>query len=99
MNFGLTDMQIKQISNILEVAGVQKAAIFGSRAKGNWRNNSDIDIAVWGQEINLGKLSAQLEELPMPYSFDVIDCRNITSPALREHIDRVGVVFYKRGAL
>ena len=95
MKFGLADKQIEQILAILKKANVTEAVIFGSRAKGNWRENSDIDIAVWGQDINLGKLSLDLEELPMPYKFDVINYDKISNSAFREHIDRVGINFYE----
>ena len=94
MRFGLSDKQIEQISVLLNNAGVSKAVIFGSRAKGNFRPNSDIDIAVWGNEPNIGRILTELDELPMPYKFDVVEYEPLTA-ALREHIDRVGVVFYE----
>jgi len=70
--------------------------VFGSRAKGNWRENSDIDIAVFGEGVNVGSLVAQLDELPMPYKFDIVDYNSINSCALREHIDRVGIEIYTK---
>jgi len=93
MRFGLTEKQIGQITALLGNAEVSKAIIFGSRAKGCYRNNSDIDIAVWGSNINIGRLLAELDELPMPYKFDVIDYEKITDDALRNHIDSVGITF------
>jgi len=92
MKFGLSDEHLELICATLTHAGVTKAKLFGSRAKGNWRNNSDIDLAAWGNDVNWGKLSDDLEELPMPYQFDVLDYTRIANAALREHIDRVGVV-------
>ncbi|MCL2445210.1 MAG: nucleotidyltransferase domain-containing protein [Oscillospiraceae bacterium] len=94
MKFGLSCAQIELICTTLNQAGVCKAVVFGSRAKGTWRNNSDIDLAVWGNKLNLGKLKDDLEELPMPYSFDVVQYTHITHAALREHIDNVGVVMF-----
>ncbi|MDR2571051.1 MAG: nucleotidyltransferase domain-containing protein [Oscillospiraceae bacterium] len=95
MRFGLLDKQMKQISTLLEGAGVTKGVIFGSRAKGNFRHNSDIDIAVWGDEINIGRLLTELDELPTPYKFDLVDYGKITTAAYREHIDRVGIIFFE----
>jgi len=95
MNFGLTDEQEKNIAFLLRKAQVTKAAIFGSRAKGNYLPNSDIDIAVWGSELNIGKILAELDELPTPYKFDVVAYENISDDALREHIDRVGITLFE----
>ena len=92
MKFGLQDKQIAQISFVLKSGGVTQATIFGSRAKGDYRDNSDIDIAVWGDEINVGRLLTELDDLPLPFKFDVIDY-NETNTAIREHIDRVGIIF------
>jgi type I restriction enzyme S subunit len=96
MRFGLADKQIEQISAVLGDSGVSKAVVFGSRAKGNHRNNSDVDIAVWGSGLHLGKLSTVLDELSMPYKFDVVSYEKINNFALSEHIDRVGQVIYSK---
>ena len=98
MNLGLTDTQIKQISLVLETAGASRVAVFGSRAKGNWRPNSDIDIAVWGKNVNIGRVLSDLDELPMPYKFDVLDYDDLTNIELRDHIDRVGQVIFTRAS-
>jgi predicted nucleotidyltransferase len=89
MNFGLSDKNIEHITQTLKSLAVKKATVFGSRAKGNYRDNSDIDIAVWG-EVNVGHLLSELDELPMPYKFDVVSYEKIKNDKLREHIDRVG---------
>jgi predicted nucleotidyltransferase len=96
MNIGLSKEQLAMIVDTLEEAGVMKALVYGSRAKGNWRDNSDIDIAVIGAGVNIGSLSLRLDELPMPYKFDVIGYESITHTPLREHIDRVGVEIYAK---
>ena len=93
MNIGLSDKHIALIIDTLKSCDVRRAVVFGSRAKGNWRYNSDIDIAVFGG-VNTPKLSAQLEELPMPYKFDVVSYETINHEPLREHIDRVGIELF-----
>jgi predicted nucleotidyltransferase len=96
MKLGLSEKHFQLIVETLKQANIDRAMVFGSRAKGNWRENSDIDIAVFGEGVNVGSLVAQLDELPMPYKFDIVDYNNINSCALREHIDRVGIEIYTK---
>jgi predicted nucleotidyltransferase len=91
MNTGLSETHTELIINTLRRCGVTRAVLFGSRAKGNYRDNSDIDIAVWGDDVNIGRILACLDELPMPYKFDVVEYETISHKPLQEHIDRVGV--------
>jgi predicted nucleotidyltransferase len=91
MNIGLSEKHMAMIVDVLAEAGISRALVFGSRAKGNWRDNSDVDIAIFGNAVNLGALGVELDELPTPYKFDVVDYESIGNPALRKHIDRVGV--------
>lgn len=75
---------------------VVAARIFGSRAKGTHTPRSDVDLAVWGDvdDLTAARIAADLDELPLPYHFDVKPVANIALPALREHIDRVGILVY-----
>lgn len=79
---------------------VESAVIFGSRAKGNFKNGSDVDIALFGSNLDFRDTSAISESLneetPMPWFFDVFDYKSIESDELRSHIDRVGKVIYTR---
>lgn len=79
---------------------VSDVKLFGSRAKGTHRPNSDIDLVLWGQvdELRAEAIAAELDELPLPYHFDVIPFAQIESSSLREHIERVGITLYVRGA-
>jgi len=97
MNFGLSTQAIALLQKVLQAhPEVERAKIFGSRAIGNFRPNSDIDLALWGviDEGLLAKLYAELDELPLPYQFDVTSYITITHPALREHIDKFGKDIY-----
>lgn len=100
MKFGLSDNVITKIQEVFEsIAKVDKAFVFGSRAKGNFKEGSDIDIAIKGQEINFKDilfLTGKLEDLNLPYKIDLINYHTIKEPALVEHIDRVGIEFYSR---
>jgi len=91
MDTGLSKKHLDMIVKTLKEADVSRALLYGSRAKGNWKHNSDIDIAVFGSNVNIGNLFDKLDELPMPYKFDVTDYDLINNVALKEHIDRVGV--------
>lgn len=101
MSFGLKDSDIEYIRNAMQrFKEIEKAVIFGSRAKGNYKTASDVDIAIYGEKINfdiLSKLHAILEEeSPMPYFFDIIDYSHLNHKELKEHIDRVGKIIYEK---
>jgi predicted nucleotidyltransferase len=98
--FGLKKSDIETIVAIMkENEMVEEVLIFGSRAKGTYKNGSDVDLALKGKlsftiTAHIGFLLN--EETNMPYKFDVIDYLSIQNKELTEHIDRVGVVLYKR---
>lgn len=79
-------------------AEIERALVFGSRAKGTGRHGSDIDIAITGAKVTEAtarELSVELNErLPIPYYVDVVAYGAVDDQELREHIDRVGRVFY-----
>lgn len=88
---------LDQIRGVLgRHAQITEARLYGSRAKGTHAAGSDVDLAVWGDIDPLAAqaVAAELDELPLPYLFDVQPYASIRLPALREHIDRVGVIIY-----
>lgn len=75
------------------VAPCDRVAVFGSRAKGDWREGSDVDLAVWGGSWDLftaEKARDLLEETFFPWSFDVVLPELVRESELLEHIERVG---------
>ncbi len=97
--FGLTDRAQELIRGVLRRhREITEARIFGSRAKGTFQPYSDVDLAIWGGISFLGvaAISGELDELPLPYTFDVQAFEAIRHPPLREHIERVGRRFYAR---
>lgn len=92
---GLTERMIESIRSV--IAGderVERVVLFGSRAKGSYREGSDIDLAVHGEGISQRDASIwaeQLEEALFPWSVDVVPITEETDEALLEHIARVGV--------
>lgn len=99
--FGFTDEELIQIREIFSCyEGIEKALIFGSRAKGNYKNGSDVDIALTGAGINADiilEISSFLnEETYLPYRFDLIDYNSVNRVELKEHIDRAGKLIYQK---
>ncbi len=80
---------------------LERVVLFGSRAKGVNARYADVDLAiVGGSEEERAQLAQTLEEeTTLPYFFDVIRLEAITSPELREHISRHGIVLYERNNL
>lgn len=97
MDFGLTDQALHMIRQVFSAnSEINCVKIFGSRALETYRNNSDIDLALWG-DVNdqlLAKISNELDELSLPYLFDLQIYNNINHAGLREHIDRYAKVIY-----
>jgi len=86
--------ELKSNNNIFEIV------LFGSRAKGTFRNGSDIDIALKGDNLSLKDIldaTSDIEKLLLPNKLDLVLYSRISEPALIDHIDRVGVVLFKRG--
>jgi len=100
MKFGLKQHIIDGIVSVFEqYSKVDKATIFGSRAKGNYRPDSDIDIAIKGQDLDykdVTDISSLLDDLNIGLSIDLLNYNSIKEHALKEHIDRVGIEFYSR---
>jgi predicted nucleotidyltransferase len=101
MKFGLKDADIDYIiDSIKKFNEIEKAVIFGSRAKGNYKTGSDVDIAIYGDNITFDTIASLHwileEEGPLPYFFDVIDYTHLGHKGLKEHIDRVGEVIFEK---
>ena len=85
-----------------QIDNVQRALIFGSRAIGNEKKGSDVDVAIVGKSISpktMYELNELLnEEYPLPYFFDLdlIHYDDIANEKLKEHIDKVGREIYRR---
>ncbi|MGQ0504030.1 MAG: nucleotidyltransferase family protein [Myxococcaceae bacterium] len=92
MSFGLSPEAVQQIVRVMaERPRLRRAVVFGSRAKGTQSPASDVDIAVWGlTQLEAEAVRLDLEELPLPYQFQVLAYEEIAYEPLRQHIGRVG---------
>ena len=100
MQFGLNEEVIRRIVEVFSsYEEIEAAVLYGSRAKGNFKPGSDIDLALKGPRLNLkllNKISIDLDDLLLPYTFDLSLYHQISNPDLIEHIKRVEKYFYKK---
>lgn len=97
--FGLSEECIQVISKeIAKFPEIKEAYIYGSRAMGNYKKGSDIDISIKGENITHQielTLRQRLEnDNVLPYFFDVTHYNSLTNDNLKEHIDEYGIRFY-----
>lgn len=97
---GLTHKQNEKLQELLaQVSGIEKAIIYGSRAKGNFKPGSDIDLTLVGQDLTHKDLSFLMEQYywsDLPYQLDVSLFSEIDNADLINHIKRVGKVIYEK---
>ena len=98
--FGFTHRDIKTLQDIFKkYTDVKNVFIFGSRAKGTYKQGSDIDLAIMNKGVKdmvIGKIKSDFEESSLPYIVDLVNYHTIKHSQLKNHIDRVGVPFYEK---
>lgn len=98
--YGLDKETLEQLNHVFsEVKSIDKVILYGSRAMGNYKNGSDIDISLFGNGLTLKTVYALEEliyELYLPYMFDISVFEQINNEALRTHILEKGAVLYGR---
>ena len=102
--FGLRNSDLAEIrSKLREFPEVEEAWLYGSRAKGNQRAGSDVDLALKGQDLNYSAICefsfVLNEKTLMPYNFDVLDYSTLTNQELIRHIKRVGKLLYQKSQI
>jgi predicted nucleotidyltransferase len=100
MKYGLPERTIAQICAVLaQYPVVDRAVLYGSRAKGNYKPGSDIDLTLYGPSLTpylCATIAETLDDLLLPYTIDLSVFAELKHPELEAHIQRVGVVFYER---
>ena len=96
---GLSDNTLEKITAVIaEFSGIEKAVIFGSRAKKTYKNYSDIDIAIYASDMKeeFFKLLDKLDDLSFIYKLDIVHYDRLENKAFKQKIDHEGVVIFKR---
>ncbi len=97
---GLSEKTVLKIWGVFaQYAEVEKAILYGSRAMGNYKKGSDIDLTLEGDKLTdsiRGKIDRDLDDLSLPYGIDLSVFAHLNHAKFRDHIERVGVVFYDK---
>ena len=101
MQHGLSAQTLQKIHDVLvRYPQVEEAVLYGSRARGDYKNGSDIDLTLRGGDALthtiLSRIANDLDDQLLPYTIDLSILGNIRNPEMVEQIERVGVVFYKK---
>lgn len=97
--YGLTEDIIAKIIGVFQrYHNIDQAILYGSRAKGNFKRGSDIDLMLVGPNLTydeLLKIANAIDDLMTPYQVDLSIEHHITNPELLEHIQKWGQIFYR----
>lgn len=100
MPYGLSQKIVEKINQVFsKYEQVEEAVLYGSRAKGTFKKGSDIDLTLKGYGLNLkliNRIGIDLDNLMLPYMFDISIFSHIKNKELLDHIERVGKDFYRR---
>ncbi len=100
MKYGLKDEHITMMNAVFRAhPEVEKVILYGSRAKGNFKSGSDIDLTIKGEKLHLkelNRITSELDDLMLPWKIDLSLFHHIDNEDLIIHINRVGVVFYQK---
>ena len=102
MKYGLSDEQLQEIKAVVaSYPEIHKVVLYGSRAMGNYKAASDVDLAIIGDNLPFGFCATIKdhfeEETYLPFFFDITDYQTINNCKLKQQINERGVVIYRRG--
>jgi len=97
-NFGLPPKVVHQINSIFKKhKKVLSVIVYGSRAMGTFRAGSDIDLCLKGPLLTtteLLEIENEIDDLMLPYKFDISIYNQITNEDLVDHINRIGIALF-----
>lgn len=101
MKYGLSEKTVQKIHSVLiQYPQVEEAVLYGSRARGDFKNGSDIDLTLHGDDTLthtvLSKIATDIDDLLLPYTIDLSIFTKISNRDLLTEIKRVGMTFYKK---
>ncbi|MFI3304816.1 MAG: nucleotidyltransferase domain-containing protein [Rikenellaceae bacterium] len=98
--FGISEAKVARLHSVFALfPEIEQVVIYGSRAKGNYSAFSDVDITLKGSMLTptiLTKLVFIIDDLLLPYEFDISIYQDIKNPDVIDHIDRVGQILYSK---
>ena len=94
MNHSIPDRVLREITSFARKHRIEKVILFGSRAKGNHTERSDIDLAVVGEDFD-GFYWDVTEKTHTLLSFDIVELNANASDDLKKEIERDGVILYE----
>ncbi len=92
---GIKEIVIEEIRELAAIYGIDKVVLFGSRARGDFRERSDIDLAVWGGDFNRFWLDVD-EETSTLLKFDFVNMDGPVQKELADSIAAEGKVIYEK---
>ncbi|MDO4172025.1 MAG: nucleotidyltransferase domain-containing protein [Prevotellaceae bacterium] len=96
---GISDIEESKLISVLKsYPAVEKAVVYGSRAKGNYKAFSDIDMTLFGDKLthsDLIHIYSDIDDLLLPYEMDLSLYKSLNNKALIDHINRVGITIYQ----
>ncbi|MBV1916155.1 MAG: nucleotidyltransferase domain-containing protein [Pseudomonadales bacterium] len=98
---GLTSLTLSKLDSVFHKhSSIEAVLIYGSRAKGNYKRGSDIDLTIKGALLSFSELMQiedEIDDLYLPYQVDLSQYEAIENSDLLDHINRVGVTIYSNG--
>ena len=99
MPYGLSENILRQLTAVFDkYIQINEVILYGSRAKGNYNEGSDIDLTIVGDQLDfsiLQQINTDIDQLNLPWLFDISDYKSINNKELIDHINRVGITIYK----
>ena len=100
MPYGLKDIELEKMCGVFASnERIERVVLYGSRAKGNYKPFSDVDITLMGEKLthsDLNRISLAVDDLLLPYQFDISIFHTLKNEALIDHIHRIGITIYER---
>ena len=100
MPYGLKDIELEKICHLFaKNERIESVILYGSRAKGTYKPFSDVDITLVGSELtrsDLNHLLLSIDDLLLPYQFDISIFHTLKNPDLIDHIQRGGITTYNK---
>ncbi|TXD79746.1 nucleotidyltransferase domain-containing protein [Algoriphagus ratkowskyi] len=99
-DIGISNTHLQEIRDYAKkYSNIEKVIIYGSRAKGNYKPGSDLDLVLIGDHLEFRdqlNFSGDLDDSYQPYFFDVAIEGHIRNESLLDHVRRVGKVIYDK---